>query len=560
MPLEADYIIVGAGSAGSAMAYRLSADGRHRVLVLEYGGGDAGPLIQMPAALGYPRNMARYDWGFVTEPEPHLGARRLACPRGKIVGGSSSINGMVYVRGHARDFDHWEEMGAEGWGYRHVLPYFKRMECWHDDGGDAVAGRADPAWRGREGPLHVTRGSRDNPLHHAFMRAGEQAGYRLTADYNGAGQEGFGPMEMTVWRGRRWSAANAYLKTALRRENCQLRRCRARRVRFEGRRAVGVEVERGGRVELLRARREVILAASSINSPTLLKYSGIGPGEELAAHGIEVVVERPGVGENLQDHLEVYVQFTCRRPITLYRHWNWFSKLLIGARWTFLKSGLGASSHFESAAFIRSRAGVEYPDIQYHFLPIAVRYDGKAAVESHGFQAHVGPMRSPSRGHVRLASPDPTAPPRISFNYMSAPEDWEDFRRCIRLTREIFRQPAFADYLGSEIAPGAAIDDDEALDGFVRETVESAYHPCGTCRMGAADDAGAVVDPTCRVIGVDGLRVADSSIFPQITNGNLNAPSIMAGEKASDHILGLAPPPPANDAPWIHPHWRERQR
>ncbi len=560
MALAADYIIVGAGSAGAALAHRLSEDGRNRVLVVEYGGSDAGPFIQMPAALSYPMNMARYDWGYVTEPEPHLGGRRLACPRGKVIGGSSSINGMVYVRGHARDYDHWEASGARGWGHGDVLPYFKRMEHWHDDGGDDVAGRADPSRRGHDGPLHVKRGPRDNPLHRAFITAGAEAGYGLTADYNGARQEGFGPMEMTVWRGRRWSAANAYLKPALRRENCALVRARARRVLFEGRRAVGVEIERDLRIEVAQARAEVILAASSINSPTLLKLSGVGPGDELAAHGIDVQANRAGVGENLQDHLELYLQYTCRRPITLYRHWNWFSKLLIGARWTFFKSGLGASNQFESAAFIRSRAGVEYPDIQYHFLPIAVRYDGQAAAEGHGFQAHVGPMRSASRGHVRLASPDPAAAPRIQFNYMSKPQDWEDFRRCIALTREIFAQPAFADYVGREITPGDGVTDEAGLDAFIRDHVESAYHPCGTCRMGAADDPGAVVDPECRVIGVEGLRVADSSIFPRITNGNLNAPSIMTGEKASDLILGRPPLPASNEAPWIHPQWPDRQR
>ncbi len=560
MPLEADYIIVGAGSAGSALAYRLSADGRNRVLVLEYGGTDAGPFIQMPAALSYPMNMARYDWGYVTEPEPHLGGRRLACPRGKVVGGSSSINGMVYVRGHARDYDHWEEAGARGWGHGDVLPYFKRLECWHDDGGDAVAGKAEADRRGHDGPLHVTRGPRNNPLHHAFMKAGAEAGYGLTADYNGERQEGFGPMEMTVWRGRRWSTANAYLKPALRRPNCQLARCRARRVVFEGHRAVGVEVERGATIEVLRARREVILAAGSINSPTLLKYSGIGPGAELSDHDIVVLADRSGVGENLQDHLELYLQYACRRPITLYRHWNWFTKLLIGARWTFFKTGLGASNQFESAAFIRSSAGVEYPDIQYHFLPIAVRYDGQVAAEGHGFQAHVGPMRSASRGHVRLASPDPLEAPRIRFNYMSAARDWEDFRRCIAFTREIFAQPAFAEYVDHEIMPGREVQDDIALDEFIARNVESAYHPCGTCRIGAADDAEAVVDPECRVIGVEALRVADSSIFPRITNGNLNAPSIMTGEKASDHILGRDPLPPSNERPWIHPDWRDRQR
>ena len=469
-----------------------------------------------------------------------------------MIGGSSSINGMVYVRGHACDFDTWESLGAAGWGYRHVLPYFRRME--HAHGGQA-------GWRGTDGPLHVTRGRMANPLYRRFIEAGEQAGYAATEDYNGERQEGFGAMEMTVWRGRRWSAANAYLKPALQGRNLELRvRAHVRRVVMEGRRAVGVEYETGGTVRRVQAKGEVLIAASSINSPTLLMHSGIGPGAHLQEHGIEVVADRPGVGANLQDHLEIYLQMTCRQPITLYRHWNPLSKALIGARWLFFRNGLGATNHFESCAFIRSRAGVNYPDIQHHFLPFAVRYDGKAAAGGHGFQTHVGPMRSKSRGRVRLASPEPGAAPSILFNYMSHEEDWQNFRACIRLTREILGQAALADYAGDEIAPGPAVQSDEAIDDFVRDAVESAYHPCGTCRMGAADDTHAVVDPTCRVIGADGLRVVDSSIFPHITNGNLNGPTIMVGEKGADHILGRTPPPPANDIPWIHPDWEHEQR
>ncbi len=548
----ADYVIVGAGSAGSAMAYRLSEAGRS-VLVIEHGGSDWGPFIQMPAALSYPMNMRRYDWGFRTEPEPHLGGRVLATPRGKVIGGSSSINGMVYVRGHARDFDAWADAGAEGWAFADVLPYFRRMESWH--GPDNSNG-----WRGTDGPVHVTRGPRDNPLHAAFVEAGRQAGYPVTPDYNGAQQEGFGPMEQTVWQGRRWSAASAYLRPALRRPDCHIVRAMARRVMIEDGAATGVEISRGGRIEVVRARREVILAASSINSPKLLMLSGVGPARHLAEHGIKVVADRPGVGRNLQDHLELYIQMASREPITLYRHYNLIAKARIGAQWLFLRSGLGASNQFESAAFIRSRAGIDYPDIQYHFLPMAVRYDGRAAVEGHGFQAHVGPMRSASRGCVTLRSRNPETRPLILFNYMSTDSDREDFRLCVRLTREIFAQPAFEPFAEREISPGVDVRSDDEIDGFVREHVESAYHPCGTARMGRRDDAGAVVDAEARVIGVDRLRLADSSIMPVITNGNLNAPTIMIGEKAADHILGRAPLPPSNLEPWINPRWATAQR
>ncbi|WP_299144612.1 choline dehydrogenase [uncultured Tateyamaria sp.] len=549
--MEADYVIVGAGSAGCAVAYRLAEAGES-VLVIEHGGTDAGPFIQMPAALSYPMNMKRYDWGYQSEPEPHLNNRRLACPRGKVIGGSSSINGMVYVRGHAMDYDHWAEAGADGWGYADVLPYFKRMESWDSNGHGG-----DPGWRGTDGPLHVTRGPRDNPLFSAFVEAGKQAGYEATDDYNGQKQEGFGPMEQTVHKGRRWSAANAYLKPALKRPNCDLVRGLVERVVIEDGRAVAVAL--AGATQI-RARREVILAASSINSPKILMLSGIGPAAHLAEHGIDVVADRPGVGANLQDHLELYIQMAAAQPITLYKHWNLFSKALIGAQWLFTGTGLGASNQFESAAFVRSRAGVPYPDIQYHFLPIAVRYDGQAAAEGHGFQAHVGPMRSPSRGAVTLRSGNPADDPVIRFNYMSTDEDWNDFRTCIRLTREIFAQDAFAPFVKHEIQPGAHVQSDAELDTFIAEHAESAYHPCGTCKMGAASDPMSVVDPQGQVIGVDGLRVVDSSVFPRITNGNLNGPSIMTGEKMADHILGRDPLARSNDQPWLHPDWETSQR
>ena len=551
---EADYVIVGAGSAGCALAYRLSEAGAS-VLVVEYGGSDAGPLIQMPGALSFPMNMKRYDWGYRSEPEPHLGGRRLACPRGKVIGGSSSINGMVYVRGHAKDFDTWEAMGASGWSYADVLPYYKRMETW-----DPAGHGGDASWRGSDGPLHVTRGKRDNPLVQAFVQAGRQAGYQLTDDYNGQQQEGFGPMEHTIHKGARWSAAKAYLRPALQRENCNLIRGLARKIVFSGRRAVGVELLAGGGLKTVRAKKEVILASSSINSPKLLMLSGIGPAAHLTAHGIPIVADRPGVGQNLQDHLEVYIQMAASQPVSLFKYWNLLGKARVGLQWALTRSGPGASNQFESAGFIRSAAGVEYPDLQFHFLPIAVRYDGQAASEGHGFQAHIGPMRSPSRGAVTLRSAKPEDSPKITFNYMSTEKDWIDFRRGIRLTREIFAQEAFRPFVKHEIQPGVALQTDAQIDGFIRAHAESAYHPCGTCKMGAVDDPLAVVDPQTNVIGVKGLRVVDSSIFPQITNGNLNGPSMMVGEKASDLILGKTPLARANSQPWLAPDWQTSQR
>ena len=553
--MEADFVIVGSGSSGSALASRLSEDGKNSVLVLEYGGTDTSPLIQMPGALSFPMNMPRYDWGYFSEPEPHLGGRKLACPRGKVIGGSSSINGMVYVRGHAGDYDNWSDTGAEGWSYADVLPYFLRMENWHDSGQGG-----DPEWRGKNGPLHITRGKRDIPLHRAFVDAGIQAGFELTKDYNGEQQEGFSPMEQTVWKGQRWSSADAYLKPALKRSNLDLHKCLARRIIMDGKRAVGVEVQRGSDVYIVYARREVIIAASAINSPKLLMLSGIGPAAHIRKIGINVIVDRPGVGQNLQDHLELYIQQACTQPITLFKYWNLFGKMRVGMEWMLNKSGPGASNAFETCAFLRSKPGVRYPDIQYHFLPIAVRYDGQAAAEGHGFQAHVGPMRSASRGSIRLNSSNPEDKPKIVFNYMSQPQDWEDFRHCIRLTRSIFSQPAFDPFRGKEIQPGIDVQSDEELDTFISEHVESAYHPCGTCKIGRRDDPMAVVDPECRVIGVESLRVVDSSIFPRIPNGNLNGPSIMVGEKGADHILGRAPLPKDNRAPWINPRWKTSDR
>jgi choline dehydrogenase len=547
-----DYVIVGAGSAGCVLADRLTEDGRNSVLVLENGGSDRSIFIQMPTALSIPMNMPKYNWSYHTEPEPGLGGRKLHTPRGKVLGGSSSINGLVYVRGNPQDFDRWEEEGAHGWSYRNVLPYFRRAEKW--------SGGAD-LYRGADGKLCTSLAEMQNPLNPAWIEAGRQAGYPLTTDPNGFQQEGFGRMQMTVGDGRRCSAANAYLRPAMRRSNLAVRtHAWVNRVLFEGRRAVGVSFKRGGETITVRARREVIVSAGSIASPQLLKLSGVGPAAELAALGIPVVHDLPGVGENLQDHLEFYFQVASKEPVTLYKHMNPLSKALIGIRWMLTHGGLGATNHFEAGGFIRSRAGIRYPDIQYHFLPMAVSYDGSSLASEHGFQAHVGPMRSKSKGWVRLVSADAADKPRILFNYLSQAEDREEMRACVRLTREVFAQQAFDRYRGREIQPGADVQTDEQIDAFVREKVESAYHPSCSCKMGDENDPMAVVDPQTRVRGLEAFRVVDSSIMPSITTGNLNAPTIMLAEKAADHILGKAMLP-VSDAPYyVAPNWETRQR
>ncbi|MGI9305729.1 MAG: choline dehydrogenase [Gammaproteobacteria bacterium] len=535
MTAGADYIIVGAGSAGCALALRLAEAG-HEVLLVEYGGRDGNILnwkINMPAALSYPMNMPRYDWGYSTEEESLMGGRRLACPRGKVWGGSSAINGMVYVRGHAGDFNFWEQSGARGWSYADVLPYFIRME-------NAHGGQAE--WRGDAGPVHITREAQCNPLHEAFIAAGAEAGFPRTEDYNGEHQEGFCRFERTIYRGVRWSAARAYLRPALRMPNVRIMRALARRIIFDKTRAVALEAEAGGKVFNIAARREIILSASAINSPKLLMLSGIGCAKTLAKLGINAVADRPGVGQNLQDHLEVYVQQRCKKPLSLNRKLGLFSKARIGAQWLLSQTGDGATNHFESGAFISS-PDADYPDTQFHFLPAAIRYDGKAAADGDGFQAHAGAMRSAARGWVKLRDANPASAPRIWFNYMSGENDWRDFRRCIRTAREVFSQKAMAEFTGAPIAPAGDADSD--LDDYIRCEAESAYHPCGTCKMGAPDDPLAVVDSDCRVLGAENLRVADSSIFPRITYGNLNGPSIMTGEKAAAHILNQKLPPDA---------------
>ena len=532
---EADYLIVGAGSAGCVLAHRLSADPDTEVRMLEAGPPDRSVIIHMPAAFAYPLQSERFNWAFRTEPEPHMDGRRMDCPRGRVIGGSSSINGMVYVRGHARDYDRWAAEGAAGWSYAEVLPYFRRSERRRSGGDD---------YRGGDGPLRVTTGAAVNPLARAFLAAGIEAGYAATADMNGYRQEGFGRMDMTVHRGRRWSAAMAYLRPARRRPNLRVvAGARALRILFEGRRAVGVAYRRrGGAVHEVRARREVILSAGAIGSPQLLMQSGVGPAGALRELGIDTVADLPGVGANLQDHLEIYVQHACTRPVSLHGATTPLGRLRVGLEWLLLRRGPGATNHFEAGAFIRSHAGAPHPDLQYHFLPLAISYDGRNAQDGHGFQAHVGPMRPTSRGAVRLRSADPLAAPAIRFNYMATEQDRREMRAAVRLTREIFAQAAFDPYRGAELQPGAGVASDAEIDAFVRAKAESAYHPSCTCRMGT--DEAAVVDSAGRVHGTEALRVVDASIMPSIVSGNLNAATIMLAEKLADAVLGKAPLPP----------------
>ena len=544
-----DYIIVGAGSAGCVLAYRLGEDTRKRVLVVEAGGDDNATIIRMPSALSLPMNTNRFNWGLKTQPEPFLDGRVMNLPRGKGLGGSSSINGMCWVRGNPMDYERWANHGATGWRWAQVLPYFQRLETAKDKG----------AFRGRSGPIHVTRGVEANPLYRAFIEAGVQAGYARTANMNDLQHEGFGPMEMNVKGGERCSAATAYLHPALKRGNVRIvTHANATRILTRGRTAVGLEYEHKGKLVQAEA-TDVILSAGAIMTPVILQRSGIGPADEISLAGGEVIHDLPGVGGNLMDHLELYIQQRCTRPVSLYSHMNVVGKARIGLRWLLRRDGLGATNHFEAGAHIRSRPGISYPDVQFHFLPLAISYDGQTMASGHGFQVHVGTKRSKSRGWVRLNTSNPSGAPRVCFNYMSDPNDWTEMRACVRLTREIFQQPAMAAFAGQELAPGPDCTSDGQIDQFIKDKVESAYHPCGTCRMG--HDTHAVVDPeTLHVRGMKGLRVVDASIMPQAPAGDINVPTLMLAERAADLIKGISLPAAETAPVMVAANWQTVQR
>jgi len=533
-----DVVIVGGGSAGCALANRLSADPSTSVLVLEAGRPDYkwDVFIHMPAGLTTPIGNRFYDWKYTSEPEPFMGGRRVYHARGKVLGGSSSINGMIFQRGNPLDYERWAaDPGMETWDYAHCLPYFKRMES-------CVAGADD--WRGGEGPLVLERGPATSPLFRAFFEAVQQAGYPLTDDVNGFRQEGFAAFDRNIQKGRRLSAARAYLHPVMRRPNLHVR-CRTfvNRVVFEGQRAVGVEVAtRVGPTRIDAG--EVILCGGAINSPQLLQLSGVGNARELEELGIDVVHDLPGVGEHLQDHLEVYIQYGSKQPVSVSPALKWYRKPLVGFEWLFFRSGAGATNHFEAGGFIRGDDDVAYPNLMYHFLPLAIRYDGSQPAGGHGYQVHVGPMYSDARGTVKITSPDPRVHPALRFNYLSTEQDRREWLEAVHCARRILTQPAFDPYNAGELSPGPSVESDEEILDWVARDAETALHPSCTCRMGV--DELSVVDPeTMRVHGVEGLRVVDASVFPYVTNGNIYAPVMMVAEKAADLILGATPLEPS---------------
>jgi choline dehydrogenase len=534
-----DFVIVGGGSAGSALANRLSTDPGTRVLVLEAGRPDYiwDPYIHMPAALTFPIGNRFYDWKYQSEPEPFMNGRRIYHARGKVLGGSSSINGMIFQRGNPMDYERWAaDPGMADWDYAHCLPYFKRMEtCLAADDADQ--------FRGRHGPLVLERGPATGPLFSAFFAAVQQAGYQLTDDVNGYRQEGFAPFDRNIHHGMRLSAARAYLHPVMNRPNLTVA-CRAfvTRIIFRGQRAVGVEFTHQGKVKKVRA-NDIILSGGAINSPQLLQLSGVGNGAELGALGIDVVADLPGVGENLQDHLEVYIQYGSKQPVSVAPALKWRNRPMVGAKWLFGRTGPGATNHFEGGGFACSNDDVTYPNLMFHFLPIAIRYDGSQPAGGHGYQVHIGPMYSDSRGTVKITSRDPKTPPAMLFNYLSTPTDRREWTEAIRIARTILTQPAFDDYNAGELSPGPKVQTDEEILAWVARDAETALHPSCTTKMGT--DPMAVTDPSSlRVYGVDGLRVVDASVMPYVTNGNIYAPVMMTAEKAADLILGNTPLPP----------------
>jgi choline dehydrogenase len=535
-----DFAIVGGGSAGCALANRLSADPSNRVLVLEAGRPDYiwDPLIHMPAALPFPIGNRLYDWRYNSEPEPHLNGRRIFHARGKVLGGSSSINGMIFQRGNPLDYERWAaDAGMEAWAYAHCLPYFRRME-------NCLAAAHDDRFRGHAGPLVLERGPATNPLFGAFLEAAQQAGYPLSPDVNGYRQEGFARFDRNVHRGRRLNAARAYLHPVKHRPNLDIKtRALVARVLFEGTRAVGVEYLRPGALKRRAHAGEVILCGGAINSPQLLQISGVGNERELAPLGIDVVAHVPGVGENLQDHLEVYVQHACTQPVSVAPYLKWRYRPWIGLMWLLFRRGPGATNHFEAGGFVRSNDEVDRPNLMFHFLPVAVRYDGSAPAAGHGYQVHIGPMFSDATGSVKVRSADPRVHPLLRFNYLSTEQDRREWAEAIRIARRILSQPAMSPFNGGELSPGPEVESDDEILNWVAGASETALHPSCTCKMGIGDMA--VVDPgTLRVHGLDGLRVVDASVMPYVPNGNIYAPVMMVAEKAADLVLGNTPLPP----------------